>query len=185
MLDRRDLTRRRAVACAAALTLVAGGLAACSKDGPDGTVKDFLAGWRSGDLSAVGFVSADGGKIGANEVVDQLRSLSGDLAKQSLVLTTVGEPKATGDIASSTIKPKVQVPTCIAIRKSYDKKAEKAADDLQFNRIDRKAYDKLGDISQQGEDAFKRCFAQRVAQQPSFAEAVKQAQALLMAAMEN
>ena len=88
-------------------------------------------------------------------------------------------------VASSTIKPKVQVPTCIAIRKSYDKKAEKAADDLQFNRIDRKTYDKLGDISQQGEDAFKRCFAQRVAQQPSFAEAVKQAQALLMAAMGN
>jgi hypothetical protein len=86
-------------------------------------------------------------------------------------------------IASSTIKPKVQVPACIAIRKSYDKKAEKAADDLQFNRIDRKAYDKLGDIRQQGEDAYKRCFAQRVAQQPSFAEAIKQAQALLAAAM--
>jgi hypothetical protein len=86
-------------------------------------------------------------------------------------------------VASSTIKPKVQVPACIAIRKSYDKKAEKAADDLQFNRIDRKAYDKLGDFRQQGEDAYKRCFAQRVAQQPSFVEAIKQAQALLAVAM--
>ncbi|MBW8856192.1 MAG: hypothetical protein JF604_18125 [Bradyrhizobium sp.] len=65
-------------------------------------------------------------------------------------------------VASGTIKPKVQVPACIAIRKSYDK---------------------LGDIRQQGEDAYKRCFAQRVAQQPSFAEAIKQAQALLAAAM--
>jgi len=86
-------------------------------------------------------------------------------------------------IASSTIKPRVQVPACIAIRKSYDKKAEKAADDLQFNRIDKKAYDKLGDLRQQGEDAYKRCFAERVAQQPSFVEATKQAQALLAAAM--
>lgn len=88
-------------------------------------------------------------------------------------------------IASSTIKPKVQVPACIAIRKSYDKKAEKAADDLQFNRIDKEAYDKLGDFRQQGEDAYKRCFSERVAQQPSFVEATKQAQALLAAAMGN
>jgi hypothetical protein len=88
-------------------------------------------------------------------------------------------------IASSTIKPKVQVPACIAIRKSYDKKAEKAADDLQFDRIDRKAYDKLGDFRQQGEDAYKRCFAEHVAQQPSFVEATKQAQTLLAAAMGN
>jgi len=88
-------------------------------------------------------------------------------------------------VASSTIKPKVQVPACIAIRKSYDKKAEKAADDLQFNRIDKEAYEKLGDFRQQGEDAYKKCFNERVAQQPSFVEATKQAQALLAAAMGN
>ncbi|HEX5200742.1 penicillin-binding transpeptidase domain-containing protein [Paractinoplanes rhizophilus] len=104
MLDRRDPSRRRAVALAAASTLLVGGLAACSKDGPQNTVKDFLEGWRSGNLSSVGFVAADGSKISANDVVDQLHTLSGDLAKQSLVLTTVGEPKTTGDIASSTIK---------------------------------------------------------------------------------
>jgi hypothetical protein len=86
-------------------------------------------------------------------------------------------------IASSSIRPKVQVPACIAIRRNYDKKAEKAADDLQFNRIDREAYDKLGDIRQQGEDAYKKCFTERVAQQPSFIEATRQAQALLAAAM--
>jgi hypothetical protein len=34
-----------------------------------------------------------------------------------------------------------------------------------------------------GEDAFKRCFAQRAPQQPSFAEAIKQAQALLAMAI--
>ena len=48
----------------------AGGLAACSKDGPDDTLEAFLAGWRGGDLSKVGFVGADGGKVSANEVVD-------------------------------------------------------------------------------------------------------------------
>jgi hypothetical protein len=86
-------------------------------------------------------------------------------------------------VASSTIKPKVKVPACIAIRKGYDKKAEKAADNLQFNRIDREAYDKLGDFRQQGEDAYKKCYTERVAQQPSFVEATRQAEALLAAAM--
>jgi cell division protein FtsI/penicillin-binding protein 2 len=104
MLDRRDPTRRRVTAVAAMLTLVSGGLAACSKDGPDDTVKDFLTGWRNSNLSSVGFVAADGSKISASDVVDQLHALSGDLAKQSLVLTAVGAPKTTGDIASSTIK---------------------------------------------------------------------------------
>jgi len=86
-------------------------------------------------------------------------------------------------IASSSIRPKVEIPACIAIRKGFDKKAEKAADELQSGRIDRKAYDKLGDLRQIGEDAYKRCFTQRAAQQPSFAEATRQAQALLAVAM--
>ena len=86
-------------------------------------------------------------------------------------------------VAYGSIRPKVHIPACVAIRNGYNKKAEKAADDLQFHRIDRKAYDKLGDFRQQGEDAYKRCFTERVAQQPSFVEATKQAQALLAAAM--
>jgi hypothetical protein len=36
-----------------------------------------------------------------------------------------------------------------------------------------------------GGDAFRRCFIQRAPQQPSFAQATKQAQALLAAAMER
>ena len=83
-------------------------------------------------------------------------------------------------VAYGSIRPKVHIPACVAIRNGYNKKA---ADDLQFHRIDRKAYDKLGDFRQQGEDAYKRCFTERVAQQPSFVEATKQAQALLAAAM--
>jgi len=86
-------------------------------------------------------------------------------------------------IAYGSIRPKVQIPACLAIKADYDRKAEKAAVDLQSNRIDRKAYDKLGDLRQQGEDAYKRCFSQRAPQQPSFVDATRQAEALLAAAI--
>jgi hypothetical protein len=86
-------------------------------------------------------------------------------------------------IAESSIAPKVQVAACTAIRADYNKRAERAAEDLQFKRIDKKAYDRLGDLRQQGEDAYKRCFVQRASQQPSFADATTQAQALLAVAM--
>ncbi|MBR1246461.1 hypothetical protein JQ609_05900 [Bradyrhizobium sp. AUGA SZCCT0169] len=88
-------------------------------------------------------------------------------------------------VAYGSIKPKVEVPACVAIKADYDKKADKAADDLQSKRIDSKAYDKLGDLRQKGEDAYKKCFTERAPQQPSFAEATRQAQALLARAMGN
>jgi hypothetical protein len=86
-------------------------------------------------------------------------------------------------IAEGSIKPKVQIAACTAIRADYNKRAEQGDDDLRFNKIDKKAYDKLGDLRQKGEDAFTRCFTQRAPREPSFAEATRQAQALLAAAM--
>ena len=90
-------------------------------------------------------------------------------------------------VAYGSIDPEVRIAECIAIRTAYNKRSETADDDLRFNRIDKKAQDKLGDklgnLRQQGEDAFKRCFTRRAPRQPSFAEATRQAQALLMAAM--
>ena len=86
-------------------------------------------------------------------------------------------------VVYGSIRPKVQVPACLAIRVGYDKKAEKAADDLNARRIDKQAYDKPGDLRQQGEDAYKRCFTERAPQQPSFVEAIRQAEALLAAAI--
>jgi hypothetical protein len=74
-------------------------------------------------------------------------------------------------IAYGSIEPNVQIPACIATRAEYNKRAE--AGDAR----------KSGDLRQQGEDAYKRCFTQRGAQQPSFTAATKQAQALLAAAM--
>ncbi len=88
-------------------------------------------------------------------------------------------------IAYGSIAPKVQIASCLAIRAGYNKKAEDADNKLRSNEIDRKAYDKLGDFRQQGEDAYKRCFIRNAPQQPSFAEATKQAQALLAVAMEG
>jgi hypothetical protein len=88
-------------------------------------------------------------------------------------------------IAYGSIEPKVKIAACIAIRTGYNKRAEQGEDDFRFKKIDKKAYDRLGNLRQQGEDAFKRCFTQRAPQQPSFAQATRQAQELLAAAMEK
>ncbi len=64
-------------------------------------------------------------------------------------------------VAYGSIDPVVKVSECSAIRADYNKR----------------------DLRQQSEDAFMRCFTRRAPQQPSFAEATRQAQALLMAAM--
>src|SRR5512142_2725408 len=104
MRARRQLSGRRATAALATLALAGGLLAGCSKDGPDGTLKDFLTGWRSGDLHTVGFVGANGGSVAAADVVKQLHDLSGDLAKQSLVLSEASKIKTSGDLATGAIK---------------------------------------------------------------------------------
>ncbi len=82
-------------------------------------------------------------------------------------------------IAYGETEPAVQVPACATIRADYNKKADAAAEKLERKQISKAAYDKLGDLRQQGDDAFKRCFVQQAPQQPAFAAATKQAQALL------
>jgi hypothetical protein len=86
-------------------------------------------------------------------------------------------------IAYGLIEPKVQIAACTVIRADYNKRAERSDEDFRLKKIDKPAYDRLGDIRRQGEDAYKRCFGQRAPQQPSFAEATRQAQQLLAAAM--
>jgi hypothetical protein len=88
-------------------------------------------------------------------------------------------------VAHGSIDPKVQVPACIAIRTSFNEKAEQAEDDLRFEKIDRKAYDKLGNLRQKGEDEYKRCFTQNAPKQRSFAEATRRAEKLLSAALNK
>jgi hypothetical protein len=86
-------------------------------------------------------------------------------------------------VVHGSIEPAVQIPACVAMRADYYKRAKEGDEKFQFKEIDKKAYDKLGDLRQQGEDAYKRCFTERAPQQPSFTEATKQAQALLALAM--
>ena len=73
--------RRRLVAAVVAMgVIVAGTLAACSKDdGPDPTVRAFLDGWRAKNLEKVGFLSATGDTMSAADVLAQLKALSGTL----------------------------------------------------------------------------------------------------------
>jgi cell division protein FtsI/penicillin-binding protein 2 len=97
-------TGARAVAALATLTLAGGAPAACSKDAPDGTLKAFLTGWKSGDLHSVGFVSSSGGKVAAADVVKQIQTLSGGLAKQPLTVSEAGDPKTKGDNSTAPIK---------------------------------------------------------------------------------
>lgn len=74
-------------------------------------------------------------------------------------------------VAYGSIKPKIKIPACSAIRNGTIKKAEAMAANKQEN------------FRQQGENAFKKCFTERAPQQPAFAEATRQAQALLAQAM--
>jgi len=88
-------------------------------------------------------------------------------------------------VAYGSIDPKVQIPACIAIRANINKKAEQAEDDLRSEKIDRKAYDKLGNLRQKGEDEYKRCFTQNAPRQASLAQATLQAERLLAAALNK
>jgi hypothetical protein len=88
-------------------------------------------------------------------------------------------------ITYGSIEPPVKIEACLAILADYNKRSEQAYADFQSKKIDKKAYDRLGDLRQRGDDEYKRCFLQRAPQQPSFVEATKQAQALLATAMEK
>jgi hypothetical protein len=88
-------------------------------------------------------------------------------------------------IVYGSIEPPVKIEACLAIRADYEKRAKQGDDDFQFKKIDKKTYDKLGNLHQRGEDEYMRCFTQRAPQQPSFVEATKQAQDLLATAMEK
>jgi len=88
-------------------------------------------------------------------------------------------------VAYGKIEPKVRIPACDAIRADYNKRSAEADEALREKRIDKKAYDRLGNLRQQGEDAFKRCFSARAPKQPAFATAIKQAQALLETAVRK
>ena len=102
-------------------------------------------------------------------------------AADEIFVSAIGDGRVY--VAYGSIEPAVQIPACVAMRADYYQRAKEGDEKFQFKEIDKKTYDKLGDLRQQGEDAYKRCFTERAPQQPSFAEATKQAQELLALAM--
>ncbi|MBY8873360.1 penicillin-binding protein [Micromonospora sp. PLK6-60] len=100
--DRRRSPVRAFLAPLTAVVLAAGALTGCSGgDGPEGSVDAFLAGWRSGDLNAVGFVDPTGAKVPASEVSKVIKELSGELAGTPPTLRRAGDPTITKDIATA------------------------------------------------------------------------------------
>jgi hypothetical protein len=74
-------------------------------------------------------------------------------------------------VAEGSIAPEVKITACSALRASYNKKAEQASSRSQ------------GDLREQGEDAFERCFTERASREPALVAAIRQAQALLAEAI--
>ncbi|MGS2619041.1 penicillin-binding transpeptidase domain-containing protein [Micromonospora sp. LZ34] len=125
----------RPLAALAAILLAAAALTGCSDgDGPERSVDAFLAGWRSGDLQAVGFVDPTGAKLPAADVAREIKELSGELAASPPALTRRGEPKITADIAAATVKVEWTLPG--DTRWAYDRTIRLArGDDDQWQVI--------------------------------------------------
>ncbi|GIJ80896.1 Cell division protein FtsI/penicillin-binding protein 2 [Micromonospora phaseoli] len=95
----------------AACLVAATGLVACSgEDGPQRSVDAFLAGWRSGDLQAVGFVDPTGAKIAAADVAREIKDLSGELAGTPPTLSRQGDPEVVQNTATATIRVEWALP---------------------------------------------------------------------------
>lgn len=102
--------RRASIGLTTLLVLVTSGLAGCSGDEPQDTVVDFLNGWKSGDLSKVGFVTAEGGKIASADVLTGIKDFYGDLKDQPLDVAVAGDPVESGDLATTPITLKWTLP---------------------------------------------------------------------------
>ncbi|MEV0806131.1 penicillin-binding transpeptidase domain-containing protein [Micromonospora sp. NPDC050200] len=102
---------RPAVAALAGAVLAAGVLTGCSDgDGPERTVDAFLAGWRSGNLDAVGFIDPTGARLPAAEVGKEIKELSGELAATPPTLRRSGDAEVTNDIATAKVRVEWALP---------------------------------------------------------------------------
>ncbi|MET8121689.1 penicillin-binding transpeptidase domain-containing protein [Micromonospora sp. NPDC005291] len=118
----------RLVAALTTALLTASVLVGCSgEDGPQRTVDAFLAGWRSGDLQAVGLIDPTGTKLPSAEVTREIKELSGELAATPPTLTRRGEPKLTADIATATVQVEWNLPG--QTRWAYDREVRLAQGD--------------------------------------------------------
>jgi cell division protein FtsI/penicillin-binding protein 2 len=92
------------VAALACLAVAAGLLTGCSgSGGPEDSVDRFLNGWRAGKLDQVGFLTAAGERVAAQQVADEIKQLSGELAATPPALRREGDAKVTKDTATATV----------------------------------------------------------------------------------
>ncbi|MDG4795914.1 penicillin-binding transpeptidase domain-containing protein [Micromonospora sp. WMMD1082] len=102
---RRHRYTRSRLAVVVTSLLASATLVACSgEDGPQRSVDAFLAGWRSGDLQAVGFVDPTGAKVAAADVAREIKELSGELAGTPPTLSRRGDPEVVQNTATATIR---------------------------------------------------------------------------------
>jgi cell division protein FtsI/penicillin-binding protein 2 len=96
---------RHRAAVLAVVVLAAGGAATgCSSDEADAeqALLEFLAGWPTGELDQVAFVSPAGAPVPSAEVAEAIAALSGELGDQPPGLA-VGEVTVAGGVASTEI----------------------------------------------------------------------------------
>src|SRR4051812_13140451 len=92
---------RRRLAAVVGVALLASSLTACSDTGgPDDAVAAFLGGWRAGKLDKVALVRPDGTKVGAADVLTELKGLAGELADTPPELKITGKGTAAAKITS-------------------------------------------------------------------------------------
>jgi cell division protein FtsI/penicillin-binding protein 2 len=96
--------RRPLLTLLACATLLSGALVGCSdSDGPEPAVDAFLAGWRSGQLDRVAFISPAGQQVAGADVTAQIKELSGELAATPPQLRRTGKVKADDELATATV----------------------------------------------------------------------------------
>jgi cell division protein FtsI/penicillin-binding protein 2 len=116
--------RRRLAVGLLGLALAAGGLTACSKTPPDGTLKAFAAGLANGDFGSQNV------RTSSNQPVtkDMLTKLEGDLAGRKPTIT-VDKPIVKGDSASATLAYSWPVGTGVTWEYKSVVQAKKGKDD--------------------------------------------------------
>jgi cell division protein FtsI/penicillin-binding protein 2 len=95
------MLRRLATRCLVIALLVAGATGCSRGDGPAEAVDAFLAGWSTGDLGGVAFLTPTGEALPAAQVAEGITALAGDLAEQPPQLAT-GEVSQTDGNADAT-----------------------------------------------------------------------------------
>ena len=96
--------RRPIIATLTGLSLLTGLLTGCSKeDSPEQAVDAFLRGWQEGKLDQVGFLGPTGQAIGAAQVAEEIKHLSGDLAATPPALRRDGEAQVREDAATANL----------------------------------------------------------------------------------